>query len=752
MAAILLPSVVLAPVWQRAGLGAGEDDVLYYYPSRVLLAETIHDGHWPWLNPWTGLGRPYAADPQSALWYPLTWLFVLLPPLWAYPASLWLHYGLALLGMYVLLRRSPMKAEAALFGAVAFAFCGFLLAHRAHFAMQHAAAWTPWVFWRFQRYAQRGGLPRLASFALVATLQCLSGHVQIAALTGVGALVHQLATRERSPAGGRRRRIAVRWLLGWVCVAGLFAVQWLPTYAYVRLCTRTARGFLDFTENSWNPVAALGWITPMLFGQRTPNFFGQSYWGPSHQVEQFAYAGLLPLMLAAGALGAGWRSHPRRRPWVILAGFAILLGLGRYGPVCPLAYWLPGASLFRVPARALLLFNLAVSALAAGVVHDLASMPTRRRVRLRALILKCSRRPLLVAVGLVATPLVLVLAALPWLDEQTRAAALAALRPWNSAIWVPLLVAWGSTHALRLAARRWREPRVLVILAAVVLVDLGVIGWTIDVPPGQRNAAALLATDEGAAWQVVVQKTPHRLWVVTRRAEGTPGEYIKPLAKMVANTNMLAHVQSLTDYGPLQPKRITRRFGFAPWGETERASELLTDTSWMRLYDVGWVLLCEPEWPAPQGCELVCTTPSGMRLFHNPLADGPAFFERAEQPGAIHFMEHGPNAFTTRVDTWPAGERWAASRTADVAEPRLIVARLALPGWQACVAGEPVPVELVDGLLPAVRLPAGQNLAITWEYTPPGLLAGALISLVSAALLVLFALPYRRSNVRDTGG
>ena len=404
------------PVWRVAGLGAGEDDVLYYYPSRVFFHETTTDGHWPWINPYTGLDRPYAADPQSAMWYPLTWMFAVLPPLWAYPASLWIHYSLALWGMYRLLRASELDRRAALFGGIAFAISGFMLAHRAHFTMQHAAAWAPWVFWRLQRYvdgrqAAGGDLRRLAAASGVAAAQCFSGHVQIAAITAFGALLYLLARRPV-----RRAGVLSRWLIVWVCVAGLFAIQWLPTLAYVRLCTRSERTYADFVENSWNPASAVGWVLPIFFGQRTPNAFDQPYWGPSHQCEQTAYAGLLPLILAGLGLRAGWRSDPRRRPWIIVLIVALLLALGEFGPLCPLLYWLPGSSLFRVPARALLLFNLAVAALAAATVHDLGAAPTPSRARLRAAALRWSRRPLVTAVLLIVIPLALAAVTLPFLQ------------------------------------------------------------------------------------------------------------------------------------------------------------------------------------------------------------------------------------------------------------------------------------------------------------------------------------------------
>lgn len=768
---VLAPGLILAPVWQLGGLGAGEDDVLYYYPARTFFHESLQAGQWPWWNPWTGLGRPYLADPQTAFFYPSTWLFAAMSPRWAYPASLWIHYSLALWGMYRLLRAWGQDRRAALFGGLAFAFSGFLLAHRAHFTMQHAAAWTPWVLWRLLRFvtpdepaapevpgrgAHRGGpeapatgdpqsnpTPRLRSglvgpltgVVVVITLQALAGHVQVAALTGVGGLVF-LLSRVR-PSVAAWSRAAGRWLLAYVGAAGLFAVQWFPTVDYVRLCTRVERTYADFVENSWNPVSAVGWLLPMLFGQRTPNLFDQPYWGPSHQVEQFGYMGIVPLLLAVLALRRGWRYDARRRPWAFLAFFALLLALGTFGPICPLLYWLPGSSLFRCPARALLLVNLAVAALAAITLHDLGATPTPDRARLRASLLRWTRRPVVVTVLLVAVPVGLVVLATPLVPLDVRAAARQALRPWNVAVWVPPLVIFVSLWLLRHVAQRWQQPQELAWLAVLVAVDLGVIGWTIDVPAGARTPADLLTPRRPAAWMDLVAGSPHRLWVVTSRRGWTPGEYVEPIEKAVANTNVLRGIVALPDYGPFQPRGVVRRLGFHPWGESWWTKELLADTGWMRACNVGWVLVCDADVPAPADCDLALTTDAGWRLYANPSAGGWAFFADPAQPGAVRYERQGPSAFSVWVDTWPTSRPTTAGVGAPSPDPLLVVSELALPGWSVTVDGHPAEIEPADGWLLGVRIPPGRTVRVDGSYRPPGLRAGAAVSLVSVGALGL---------------
>lgn len=785
---VALPALLLLPVWPLAGLGAGEDDVLYYYPARSFFHQEITAGRWPLMNPWTGLGRPVAADPQQALWYPGTWLFALLPPPAAYGLHLYGHYCLALLGTYRLLRSSGTGRPAALLGGIAFAFSGFLLAHRAHFAMQAAAAWTPWVFWRISGCVERGRWRDFGWAVLACALQVLAGHVQVAALTALGTLVW-LAARgspfsaartctsvfaaapggaaEPQPAGrggpgdspadrppplqrdgcsGVPKRVAaLRWLGIWTAAGVLCAVQVLPTAAYLRACTRSERGFADFVENSWHPLAAVGWVLPLALGQRTPNFFEQPYWGPSHQCEQFTYAGILPLLLCAAGLRAGWRAL-QRRGWAVLLLFGLLLALGQYGPLCPPLYLLPGSSLFRVPARALLLVQLAVAALAAFSLDDLLRRVTPERVRLRAVLLRWTGSGLRTGVLLVAAPLALTALAALALPQPARGEVYAYLAPWRPAVLIPVLVIWLSLLALRYAVRHWSAPgarqtrsaaRIAAVFIALLAADLAVIGWSLDVPPpAQRellrySLGDYLARPERELWtaalrqadaaQAAVQPAPQRLWVVTRRHNGVPGQYVEPLTKAAANFNVLLGIASLTDYGPLQPRALARAFTFKPWGESEARDALLADTRWTAAFGVRWILLCEPDLSPPVSCELVLVTPGGLRLYRTPETHWASV-----DGAAIVYQQQDAGAFRTTVDT-PVGAGGS----------RLVVSQAAVPGWRACSDGQPL-LLVADTPLLTVELPAGFAGAVEWRYTTPLLVEGAWIS--GAALLALLVL------------
>lgn len=751
---VVLPGVVLAPVWRNGGLGAGEDDILYYFPMRALIGWFSQAGEPPFLNPWTGCGRPYLADPQTAVFYPTTWLFARLPAETAYPLSLWLHYSLAMFGAYRLVRAGGCGRRAAIFGAISFALGGFMVAHRAHFSMQHAAAWTPIVLWRLGRYvgsAERFDAARLSLATVAIAFQCLAGHVQIAALTGLAAVTLAATDPTAGPAMVRTRRTLLPWLIGGL----IFAVQWAPTLAYANVCDRGDRTYWDFVENSLHPASLFAFVLPMFLGQRTPNFFDQPWWGPSHQVEQVAYMGIGPLLLALLAVRAGGWADPRRRPWIVLVGVGLLLALGKYGPICPVLYWLPGAGLFRCPARALLLVNLAACVLAAHAMQALAAPPNPLRAAFRHLAKGWLNKPVVLGAALVAAPLAATALALPLLGAATRAAALYALRPWNPAVWMPLAVAVATTALLARAVRRWDQPAGLNPVIALLVLDLAVVGWTLDVPANVAGPTAL-TTPSDAAWIEPVRASGRRLWVVTRRSspESLPGEYIDPLEKLVAGTNSLHRVRALTDYGPLQPREFARRFCFKPWGESTCVTDLLRDTSWAGLYDVGWILLCEPDLPAPEGFVLHTTTRRGTRLYHDGRHRAFATLQNGSHAAQIRYVPVGTTAFQVEVLPLRSVAVDHASDETHESSSRLVFANAALPGWTVSVDGNIAPAINVGGLL-AADVPADRPCLVAAQYAPPGFEAGLRLSVAATVLLLLIngagiVAAARRTGLRRT--
>ena len=238
----------------------------------------------------------------------------------------------------------------------------------------------------------------------------------------------------------------------------------------------------------------------------------------------------------------------------------------------------------------------------------------------------------------------------------------------------------------------------LVLLGLVTLLDLVVVGWSIDVPAEYRSARELLNPPRRAEWLRYVERAGRRaqgaggdhdvggpqvgglgpvnlsrgggrsrLWVVTSREQGVPGEYVDPLGRGVADTNILLGLTSLTDYGPLQPVRYAQRFAFKPWGEALRAREQLERSDWMPRFNVGWVLLCAPDLPPPAAGRLVTTTSRGYRLYRIDAPLGEAYVEPPTQRQAVRVERLSPQRVRVVVD-WGDVSDEATERRSDEGE------------------------------------------------------------------------------------
>src|SRR4030042_4732346 len=113
--------------------------------------------------------------------------------------------------------------------------------------------------------------------------------------------------------------------------------------------------------DSLNPKEILTFILPDIFG----NAVDGTYWrSPEvwHFWETCGYVGILPLLLILVKAEHG----PLNRLRVFfcgVAGFSLVLALGKHNPFYPVIYSLPGFSSFRIPAQILFLYVFSVAVL-----------------------------------------------------------------------------------------------------------------------------------------------------------------------------------------------------------------------------------------------------------------------------------------------------------------------------------------------------------------------------------------------------
>jgi len=600
------PTAMLYTLWANP-VSAGEDDVIYYYPLRKMVGQALRESRLPLQNPLEATGSPLLADPQSAVMYPPTWLFALIGPKPAYSLSIFMAFWIAGGGMYLYLRRLGLVGSAATFGAVAFMFCGFMVAHRVHLAMIHTAAFLPWGLWCIERLRSRPARA-FAWMVPVAVLAITSGHWPTLIHIGLLWFVYLLV----------RGRPITRSLLvsaaALILAAVITAPQVFATAELLSQATRRQIGYATVGENSFFPAAGVLALFPMLMGSRTPNFFAQQWWGPWHLCEMLGYVGLVTVVLAASAVWrlsrktdsalpapVGGESQTRSivRLWTWIGVGAGLWMLGYYLPTYRLIYMLPILGVVRCPARMLLAVDLALCVLAAVAVHTLVAgdAPADRRAEMLKRTVRRAATLVLPAAMLITLGIVTAAGAalmrdfpekLPFLVGGARD-ALEAVRPGNPAVWVPLML----MLLTAVAVRTWAgSPRRRVgVLIVLVLFDLFFITRFVDVPAG-----GAVAPDP--------EVSPAAAWLKNRappseefRVYGLSDSYChRPAELLGPKTCQSLGLATIANYGPFHSPAHAQLFGFDVCGFNRDWESLVRRNHLLSLYNVRYLIAAAPRY------------------------------------------------------------------------------------------------------------------------------------------------------------
>lgn len=372
---LAVPSILILPLVFSGKMLYGADVASVFHYSRIVIADAFRSGRLPVWDPHVMCGFPLLAAVQGAVFYPPTWLCMILPAGLFWTLSALAH--LALSGVFArcwMEKGLGVMPLAALVGGVVYMMSGFIVAHlySGHVNYVWGYPWIPALLWRLERYLAAPTLKRGVLLAVVLALLFLAGMPQFvffAGLLAVARMVHYVLADSE----GRRERLRSAGKgMGWLVLGLLFcAPQLFPTLELIGQMHRNRAEDENFMfQFSFDP-ANLPWL--VLPQDRPSDVLNSRY---STQVwETCGFVGGGALLLAALAfLG----KHRQRHLWAGVAAVGLLLALGSHIPFYGgFIVAVPGAGLFRGPGRYLFLFTIAVSALAALGFHALWSRERR---------------------------------------------------------------------------------------------------------------------------------------------------------------------------------------------------------------------------------------------------------------------------------------------------------------------------------------------------------------------------------------
>jgi hypothetical protein len=352
------------------------------------------DGCLPLWNPHGLTGIAWHGNPQSALFYPFNWLYLLFDPVVVISWGMVLHQWWAGVGGYLLGRRYGFGFPAALFSGVALLAAPYALAQigEGHYTQICLVAWIPWAFLAYERF--RRGLPGGVPLQAIALALCFfCGHAQetyylVLCLTTF-VFLDTFRARNMS-AGVAPTKLLVSWGAVGLLTVGLVAVDLLPIWIYTQHATRAAGLTIEQAAGISLGTASL-WqlLDPFVLGDAsTYHGPGQFYW------ETLCHFGIVTTLLAIiGATRWQCSSAPIGR-LVVMGLLAMLFAFGSDTPLFAAMYrFVPGISYFRSPSRSLFFASFAAAVLAGQAVETIIGWASsvdgfsRRRTALVAVVM-----------------------------------------------------------------------------------------------------------------------------------------------------------------------------------------------------------------------------------------------------------------------------------------------------------------------------------------------------------------------------
>lgn len=346
------------------------DPVLQQIPFKKLSIDLLKKGELPLWNPYQMAGYPLLANIQSASFYPLNFIFFLLPFIPAWTIFIMLQQILGGVFMYLYLRNKSLSVESSVFGGIGFCFSGFFIAWLEWGNIAQTALWIPLGLLLIDKITslKAKGYWYLA-FGLTVLSSFLAGHLQTFIYSFLLWAIYFFSQWSKN----RDKKSVFFTLLTLLAVGLLVFPIWSTQLNLIFLSARNV-------DISWQKI---GFFIPLaqVIQFFAPDFFGNpatgNYWGVFNYGEFIGYIGMAPLIFAALAL------YLKRGKEVFLWGGLIVICviLATDNPLAKIPYKV-GIPFFSSaqPTRLLILVEVGLSILA-GLGYEAVRSAGKKVIR-----------------------------------------------------------------------------------------------------------------------------------------------------------------------------------------------------------------------------------------------------------------------------------------------------------------------------------------------------------------------------------
>ncbi len=733
---------------------------IQFIPWHWEALRSLQGGELPLWNIWNGMGAPLAANYQSALFYPPTWITLLAGWVgglewmaWSHGVLIVLHLVWAGVGMAKLMKRLGLSPIPQVICGLSYSLCGYLIGRGSFLTMVQAASWIPWVVLAASRIASpvkgslvnRSILKSILWLALAYSGQWLSGHAQLAWYTLLFSLVW--LTTGALVNGGWKRLIKIIPL---VAASGLMAfllcsIQLIPTIEYFTQSQRS--GAIDYQtalSYSYWPWRLLSLIFPDIFGNPGTGDF----WGYANYWEDAAYFGLLPLFFSFYFL-LTWKkrqisaANSYKKPvfWLSLTTMCIvfIFALGWNTPVFPwLFQYVPTFGSFNGPTRWMIVVVFCLIILAGLGVEEWIRHPIAKRNHIFMLIVGVTAM-LLAGIASIFT--------MPAVKDSFKTSLIVGGLLLSGYLIISLFKPAPENGK---KVGYWRFAFIIWLT-----IDLIWAGWHLN-PAVDVSLYATVKNNESN--RLYIPQFPEKDLRFKRFFNFEDIRETKDWKNLTStylpNSNILSSVEMVNNFDPMLPDRY---LGFI--NEVENTSPEIRNRL-LALAKTGLVAIVGIEDPYTLSWESIEVYPgiwlTGCTQTASSENEALEWLKKSAEKGILDkeiVIETGGTKHSTCEKLDPSeleiNKISYRSMTRNITvkgidkDRYLFIADTWYPGWSASVDGKDSTVYRADYVFMAIKVPAGAT-NIRLEYRPLSFIIGSLLTLAGIIFCVILGV-WRKS-------
>ena len=350
----------------------GFDVIRLFYPHRKFTIDQLKSGQWPLWNPYNFSGNVHLATYQAAVFYPLNFVYFILPLVDAWSTLVILQPILAGFFMYLFLKEINLSKKASFFGSLSFAFSGWMLAwSEESLVIEHSALWLPLILYSIEKIIKKISAKNIALLVFASTSSILAGFLQLSIYVFATVLAWLIFRFQRTKLkdSKRLRVLGVAFFLSFL----IASPQILPAVeSYFTAARNVVESRFLFEDYLFKPQHLITFLAPDFWGN--PGVY--NYFGSGFYHEKVIYIGIPALLFSLLAFFA----NPARRSLVFFQRFSFIVLLLALDPFGWSLYW-PHFPLIStmIPARIAFLITFGFCTLAAFGVDLFFQQKTRWR-------------------------------------------------------------------------------------------------------------------------------------------------------------------------------------------------------------------------------------------------------------------------------------------------------------------------------------------------------------------------------------